>query len=568
MNVFSVVNQIMNKETVLPAIQRDFVWEESKIEKLMDSIMRGYPIGIVLMWETYENIQFRYFDSDYLAGNRPTFHNNDDNRRLRIVLDGQQRLQSLYLALYGKYNGKNLYFDLLSGLDNDNSSDEKYHFYFLSDEDAANWNNKYLDSYKEHNQDEFGEDELMYVVSVKELFTKTSTEKIQLRKQISKSFSLSETSEERLETNISRFDESLSKDENILKSSIVDENIASTSPSRKSESDVLEIFVRINRQGTPLSRSDLIFSMLKLNWKDSSSAIPEFVDSINKGNSFNFDIDFLIRCLFSVSDLGAKYDLDLLRKQKNLKLIKNNFSKCCDSIKALVDFIQNECWCSSSKIIGGHNTLVPFVYYLFHLPKHNIPNSEIDNVRKSIFLFAFSKTLSRYADSRIKKFVEQALKPLLLKQDYSFPYAQTIYWIKYWDRINGINEDLLQKNPLLAMNLVQNRSGASAHLPSNSSELDHIFPKSELRKNNFDEAKVNHFANLWLLSKGKNQNKYNQHPKKYFEDVSGNILKNAYIDSTLFDYRKYYKFLDARTNRIIAYIKKKIGYSDLDFDGV
>lgn len=566
MNIFSIVNQIMNKETVLPAIQRDFVWEESKIEKLMDSIMRGYPIGIVLMWETYENIQFRYFDSDYLAGNRPTFQNNDEKLRLRIVLDGQQRLQSLYLALYGKYNGKNLYFDLLSGLDNDDSSDEKYHFYFLSEEEATTWNSKSQDINEGKTAEGFDEDKLIYVMNVKELFSRSSTEKIQLRKQISKSLSLSENSEERLETNISRFDESFSKDENILKSSIVDENIASTSPARKSESDVLEIFVRINRQGTPLSRSDLIFSMLKLNWKDSSSAIPEFVDSINRGNSFNFDIDFLIRCLFSVSDLGAKYDLDLLRKQKNLKLIKSNFSKCCDSIRALVDFVQNDCWCSSSKIIGGHNTLVPFVYYLFHLPKHNIPNSEIDSVRKSLFLFAFSKSFSRYADSRIKKFIEQALKPLILKQDYSFPYSQAINWIKYWERINGINEDLLQKNPLLAMNLVQNRSGASAHLSSNSSELDHIFPKSELRKKHLDETKVNHFANLWLLSKGKNQNKYNQHPKKYFDDVSKNTLKIAFIDSTLFDYRKYYAFLDARSNKIIEFIKKKIGYDDLDFD--
>jgi hypothetical protein len=59
----------------------------------------------------------------------------------------------------------------------------------------------------------------------------------------------------------------LTKNENILKASVVDENLPARSPERKTEADVLEIFIRINAQGTPLSRSDLIFSILKLRWK-------------------------------------------------------------------------------------------------------------------------------------------------------------------------------------------------------------------------------------------------------------------------------------------------------------
>jgi len=51
--ISSFITQIDNKEIVLPAIQRDFVWEEERITKLFDSIMRGYPLGIVLLWETY-----------------------------------------------------------------------------------------------------------------------------------------------------------------------------------------------------------------------------------------------------------------------------------------------------------------------------------------------------------------------------------------------------------------------------------------------------------------------------------------------------------------------------------
>src|SRR6056297_3018349 len=115
MNIVSILNQIDSGEIVLPAIQRDFVWGENKIEKLMDSIMRGYPIGIVLMWETFNDIQYRKFDKCY----------NTANSKLRVVLDGQQRLQSLYLALYGHYNNEYLYFDILSGRASDDFDEEK-----------------------------------------------------------------------------------------------------------------------------------------------------------------------------------------------------------------------------------------------------------------------------------------------------------------------------------------------------------------------------------------------------------------------------------------------------------
>ena len=45
MTIMSLLNQIENDEIVLPAIQRDFVWDEDKTAKLLDSILRGYPIG-------------------------------------------------------------------------------------------------------------------------------------------------------------------------------------------------------------------------------------------------------------------------------------------------------------------------------------------------------------------------------------------------------------------------------------------------------------------------------------------------------------------------------------------
>ena len=61
MSIIALLNQIKNNEIVLPAIQRDFVWQDERILRLLDSIMRSYPIGIALLWETYNDIQFRSF---------------------------------------------------------------------------------------------------------------------------------------------------------------------------------------------------------------------------------------------------------------------------------------------------------------------------------------------------------------------------------------------------------------------------------------------------------------------------------------------------------------------------
>jgi len=506
MNIVTLLNQIDSGDIVLPAIQRDFVWSEEKIEKLMDSIMRGYPVGIVLVWETYKDIQYRQFEKIYRNGTRPAFIDNSSKKKLKLVLDGQQRLQSLYLALYGSYNGKYLCFDILSGRHSDDFEEEKYYFYFATLEEADEWN-KEAEANLTNDEENNG---IEYFAKVSDLFKMDVYTKQKYRKEITKKLKLTEEDELRLETNLAKLDEVLTKEQNILKASIIDENKPSDSQSRQTESDVLEIFVRINRQGTLLSRSDLIFSMLKLNWRKSATALPEFVDKVNEGNSFGIDIDFTIRCLFAVSDLGTKFDIDMLRKRSNMDKMQKHFEQCCMAIESTIDNVQKHCWISSSKAMGGILNLVPFVYYFFHLPKHEIPNKQIENFRKSFFLFCFAGPFSRYADSRLGKFIREELRRSSNDEKSQFPFESAVRWVSYWEGVDGWNEKLIQKNPRLALYIIQQDPGGKTQYKLNKREMDHIFPRSKLREKGFDESKVNHFANFWILSKGKNINKTNK----------------------------------------------------------
>ena len=145
------INKIVekiNKSILLPDIQRPFVWTEEQIYKLFDSLMRGYPISTFLFWElTKEKIQeikekqdlwikmYKFVDSNE-DDNIEELNRNKDSYQL--VLDGQQRLTSLFIALKGSWKKKikkniiihELYFDTLSG-DNESEDGILYDFQFL-----------------------------------------------------------------------------------------------------------------------------------------------------------------------------------------------------------------------------------------------------------------------------------------------------------------------------------------------------------------------------------------------------------------------------------------------------
>lgn len=556
-----LLNQVADEEIVLPAIQRDFVWSESQTAKLLDSVMRGYPIGLVLLWETYNDLQFRPFARDYKSGNLHAYRDNDAGRRIRVVLDGQQRMQSLYVALHGQREGKSVFLDVLSGQKGDDVEEQQFLFEFLTTEVASTQNAETEHAIVPKDQRDYVPD---WWLSAKALFSLNARAKRELVRDVGARLDLTDEEAVLLDDNLGAFADVFTRDENILRVSTIDENLPQESPYRKSEADVLEIFVRVNREGTALSRSDLIFSMLKLNWKESAEGLPEFVQAINNGNSFELDTDFVVRCLFAVSGLGGRLELNLLRRRSNVETLQGNFDKCCDAIRATVDFVQTECKCQSSRLLGSSHTLVPIVYYFFHLPRHAVPNAEVDRLRTSLYLLGLAKPFSRYAESRIGSFVRGELEPARANDGRRFPLERTIASVRHWERVDSL-DSLAESNPELTLHLIQGLSGAKVQYSRNSPELDHIFPRAELRKKDYDEDEINGLANFWILAQGKNRNKSNRRPKDYFEDVGDRALAAALIDRSMLDYRRYTRFLRTRREAILERLQERVGLGDEDF---
>jgi uncharacterized protein DUF262 len=114
-----------NHSLFLPHIQRPFVWEEEQMLRLFDSLMRNYPIQTLLFWRTKDEIKARKFmeQVDWDADLSDSYERNVSKEGIDkvFVLDGQQRLQTLYAIFFGAITSPDnkraeAYFDITSGI--------------------------------------------------------------------------------------------------------------------------------------------------------------------------------------------------------------------------------------------------------------------------------------------------------------------------------------------------------------------------------------------------------------------------------------------------------------------
>lgn len=553
-SIFALINDIEAGDVVLPAIQRDFVWDTGRIEKLFDSLMRGYPVGIVLLWETYESIQYRRFVKDYRSEDLPIYKENTDKKRIRYVLDGQQRLTSINIALNGTHEGKEFYINLLSGLETDDTSEEKYHFKFSSLKEIQDENALYLDVDSQGDS----EDKPEYWFSLPKLLKMPPIDALKMKSDISASLGLTDSAKLKLDENISQVRFVFNESSECLKTQTIDASLPADYKSRKTVFDILEIFVRINSQGVRLSRSDLIVSMLRLYWPDVSSLLPKFIEEINKGSDLKIDTDFVIRCLFSTSGLGTRLDFDLLRKKANVDLIRQAYDQCLDAIRSTVDFVRIDCKIDSGRMIGGLNTLIPFVHFLY-FKKTKAFKAGDSNARKALYLFAFSKIFTQHSDSRTGAFI----RDFMSEPATDFPMAGAAAFITWKTGFDCVDDNLIGNNSELALSLLQGRNGGKVFYSKNLPEIDHIFPRSTMEEK-YDSILVNNIGNLWILQQLANRNKSAKDPKIFLAAVDKGLLLNALIDIDTLDKRKFRSFVDTRRTKIVDLVCKMTGLADAD----
>lgn len=352
-SIKDIIKMLNEKKIYLPEIQRSFVWKAEQIEKLFESIFIGYPIGTLLFWKTTKNdinkneIILYDFIKDY---HERDSKNNDksstiasDYENYFITLDGQQRLTALYIGLQGStaykthntwwklddsFPKKKLYFNLDAKGLNDDDDDEIIPIFKFFEDGKVPKNNKWIIA-----------SDILKFNDLNDIIRYTNNNEL--------------TDEE--SGNISKFWGNIT--------SINPPIIHYLNIESDSYEDVLNIFVRLNSYGTPLSKSDLLFSTMLLEWKGGRETIEKLIKDINnKGNKFNFSKDFIMRTCLVLSGASVNLKIDSFKKDKII-YIRDNFEKISLSIKKAVDSLVKLGY--SDEMLSSQNALIPYIYYLY-----------------------------------------------------------------------------------------------------------------------------------------------------------------------------------------------------------
>lgn len=550
--IMSFLRKIHEKELVLPAIQRDFVWDEEQIYRLLDSILRNYPFGTLLFWNTKQRVQYREFTLEWSQDERFTYNIKPDGHKSTLVLDGQQRLQSLYLAIYGSLENRLLHFDLLSGDTPDDISQAKYLFQFLTGIQAEKENA--INSGK------------VYWVPLREIANLENhghmTAKVQ---QYLRILNLDAASAEgtRLSNNVSTAYHTLKSDPS-LNFYMVDKEYGDDGVIT-SQDEILEIFVRVNSGGQVLSKSDLMFSLLQLSWEGAADAISDLVAKLNKKGRYKFDKDFVLKCALVCVDEGAKYEVAKFRDETTIKKIEAIFSKLDRALVNCADFIVDTSRLLDERILRSYNTLIPFVYFFFLQQNQDIRGEQTRiQMNQALYLSLMTTVYSRLADPYIDQVVNNVFKPFHKTNPGIFPLEQYRRFIYDKRERASIDDWLLQNNLPLLMNILENGrilpEGRRARVP----EYDHIFPKSKLVNYGYSDDLINHYANMRLIPAKDNNWKRDKDPKPYF-DANPDVLGYYLIPAGLLKYEDYTEFLNKRKGMIWDRVKIFLGLPE-DYD--
>ena len=260
-------------------MQRPFVWKEDRITRLVDSLLRGFPLGTALLWKTATMQRFRRFQKDIQpeAGITIDFESSKSGERY-LVLDGQQRLTILFVALMGVYNGRKLFLDVLSGIKGNKDPGNAYwDCRFLSESEATE-----LNLWPRPAGEKSTGLERALFVKIQDLIKLAPAKAGLIATQMANELALTPEQTARITTSYLQGATILAST-TALQIHLIDEGATEPMPVE----EILEIFVRVNSGGLILQKSDLLMSLLDLKWNDIQPELYRSVKKINKSRPFN-----------------------------------------------------------------------------------------------------------------------------------------------------------------------------------------------------------------------------------------------------------------------------------------
>ena len=512
----------------LPKFQRDFVWGKEQTASLIDSVLKGYPIGTFILWKTKEEL--RHFKNIGNA-NLPAKRKGD---YVQYVLDGQQRITSLYAVRKGLIITKDGveidYKDITIDLNKKSESDENIVLTFAEEEGNTISVYKLLNGIFTEFLDEYD---------------KESLRKIEIYKQRLTGYDFSTILITEYPLDIA-----------------------------------CDIFTRINTGGTELSLFEIMVAKTydhKLNF-DLAEEYDKLIDSKNSekdlitANYETIPSQVILQCI-------SAHLTKQIRRKDILKLNKTKFIKEWLTVKegifTAIDYFRSYFRIKVSRILPYNILLVPFTYFFI---KNKFKNpTKIQNKLLSQY-FWWASLSSRFSNAQESKIASD-----LKKIDKILKGQQPSY---RGEEVNLIEEDLMYhwfstgdafcKTILCLYSYFEPKSFGSNSIinldnswlkAANSRNYHHFFPKSHLKGRGFELWEANTIVNITLIDAYTNKNVIRTKPPKTYlkkfikendnfeESMSSHLIR---VDTYGIWEDDYEMFLKKRAHKILLEINKRL----------
>ena len=557
--VSDIIRQV-NRDIYLPAIQREFVWETGRIERLFDSIMADFPIGSFLFWKleqknkdewpVYEFI--RAFDAE--SPHNPSANMAGITKDITLVLDGQQRITSLFIGLKGSYRyfyyrwrKTRLYLNLLKPPTPNDETPEELTYGF---------------AFREGDEPSGEARQLWYPVGRILDFEDAEDAKADMKAWLA---ALSEDQRDNANKLIGRL-------HNRIHTTLVGNYYQEKS---QDYDKVLQVFVRANSAGQPLEYSDLLLATATAKWEtlDARSEIHDFTDSLNEiGTGYNFGKDFVLKAsLYLTEDLPIQYKVKNFSKT-NLRKIEANWEKIKEALATTVRLISR--FGFNSKNVVAPLALLPIALFLLQRGDKSFDTSsrsaDADNQVAIRRWFVFSTLKNAFGSSSDTTLAR--LRALLRGCGPHSPFPATELYGSLGiepmlndaeiERILGYGYQGRYTNLVLSL-LYPDRDWKDAVFHE-----DHIFPQSEfqtrlLKRRGYHESKVqsyidkyNRLANLQLLSESENLSKNATPFEEWIKTRDASFRTRHLIpEMTMYGFDVFDEFYEKRGSRIAKVLR-------------
>lgn len=568
----TLVNFIKLGEIGLPDIQRPFIWKNAKVRDLFDSMYKGYPVGYLLFWQ-----------NGLAADERNIGTDTKQKAPKLVIVDGQQRLTSLYAVIKGV------------SVIRENYESEKIRIAFNPLEE------------KFEVADAAIQRDAAYIPDISKLWEKDTdifdfVDSYLLRLGKSREFSIGE--EKKIKKSVMKLQGLLSFPFTTLELSA---NI--------SEEDVADVFIRINSKGTPLNQSDFILTLMSVFWDEGRAELEQFCRTSrkqlkDKPSPFNYFIEpdpaQLLRVIVGLAFKRARlHYIYLILRGKDLETEKfsnelrdkqfevlKKAQECVLNLQYWHDFMKcvRQAGFRSGKMISSQNNLL-FSYILYLIGRTEYQIDEFRLRRVIARWFFMSSLTGRFTGSpesamefdlarfRNLKDGDKYLK--ILERECDITLTNDFWSVSL---PNGLATSssrspalfayyaalvLLDARALFSKLRVSELLDPSIHANRSAVERHHLFPKEYLKTIKIVSTReTNQIANYALVEWGDNARISNQSPVDYLPELKDRFradeLSQMYYWHALpknWERLDYYNFLEKRRELVAKVIEE--GYRTL-----